>query len=86
MSFSNRNEIVPIGQVIPTKEMQLKVLAAKKQECRSNIVRIQQEIEDLKIAKMAELEYQILHAQAELRQLEEHERKVKSSVDTQPQK
>jgi len=81
MSFSNRQEIVPIGQVVPTKEMRLKVLAAKKQECKSKIVQIQQEIEDLKIAKMAELEYQILHAKAELQQLEEHEKKVKASVD-----
>jgi len=80
MAFSNRQEIVPIGQVAPTTEMQLKVIAAKKQECKSRLVMIKQEMEDLKIAKMAELEYQILHAEAELKQLEKHEQTIKSAV------
>jgi len=86
MAFSNRQEIVPVGNIAPTKEMQLKVITAKKQECKSRIVAINQEIEDLKIAKMAELEFQILQAQAELKHLEEHEKRVISSVDTQQQK
>ena len=78
-------EIVPVGQVIPSKEMRLKYLQIKKQQCKSNMAKAKQDIEDLKNGKIAELEYQILHAEAELKQLEEHEKKVKSSVDTQPQ-
>ena len=83
MSFSNRNEIVPIGDVVPTKAMMLKVTVAKKQILKSKIITIKQEIEDLKIAKIAELEYQILHAEAELQKLQEHEKRIISSVDTQ---
>lgn len=83
MAFSNRQDIVPIGQVVPTKQMRLKVIQAKKQECKSRIINLNQEIEDLKVAKIAELEYQILHAEAELKKLEEHEKAVLSSVDTQ---
>lgn len=83
MAFSNRQEIVAIGNVTPTKEMQLKVITAKKQECKSRLVLVKQEMEDLQIAKMAELEYQILQAQAELKQLEDHEKKIISSVNTQ---
>jgi len=83
MAFSTRTDIVPIGDVQNTKEMTLKILAARKQECKSRIKRAQQEIEDLKVAKIAELEYQILHAEAELKKLEEHEKTVISSVDPQ---
>ena len=84
MSFSKRNEVVPAVEVQNTKEMTMKIISARKQECKSRINRVRQEIEDLKIAKMAELEYQILHAEAELKKLEEHEKMIKSSVDTQP--
>jgi len=80
---SHRTDIVPINEVKNTKEMTLKILQARKQECRSRIRKAQQEIEDLKIAKIAELEYQILHAEAELKKLEEHEKVVISSVETQ---
>ena len=83
MAFSNRNEIVPVGQVEPTLEMRMKIITAKKQECKSRIVTITQEIEDLKVAKMAELEYQILQAEQELSKLIEHEKTVKSSVENQ---
>lgn len=84
MAFSNRNEMVPAVEVTNTKEMTLKILQAKKQECISRINRAKQEIEDLKIAKIAELEYQILHAEAELTKLQEHEKMIVSSVDTPP--
>lgn len=77
------HEIVPVGQVTPTKDMQIKYIQVRKQKCRSTISKVKQDIEDLKNGKIAELEYQILHAEAELKQLEEHEGKVKSSVDTQ---
>jgi hypothetical protein len=86
MAFSNRNEIVPAIDVINTKEMTMKILQSKKQECRSRINRAKQEIEDLKLAKIAELEYQILHAEAELSKLEEHEKMVISSQDVQETK
>lgn len=81
MAFSNRSEIVPSIEVINTKEMALKILQAKKQECKSRINRAKQEMEDLKVAKIAELEYQILHAEAELDQLLRHEKTVTDSVD-----
>ena len=86
MAFSNRSEIVPVIDVINTKEMTLKIIKAKKQECVSRINRAKQEIEDLQIAKIAELEYQILHAEAELKQLNDHEKRVTTSVNTQPNK
>lgn len=85
MAFSNRNDnhLVPIGEVKNTKEMTLKIIQARKQECKSRINKAKQDIEDVRVAKIAELEYIILHAEAELKQLEEHEKVVKSSVDTQ---
>ena len=86
MSFSNRNELVPAFEVVTTKEMSLLMIKAKKQECISRINRCKQEIDDLKMAKIAELEYQILHAEAELAKLLDHEKMVISSVDTQPAK
>ena len=75
------HEIVPVGQVTPTKEMQLKFLQVRKQKCKSAMAKAKQEIEDLKQGKIAELEYQILHAEAELKQLNEHEKKIISSID-----
>ena len=86
MAISNRSEIVPAIDIINTKEMTMKILQAKKQECRSRINRAKQEIEDLKVAKIAELEYQILHAEAELAKLDEHEKTVGSSVDVNTNK
>ena len=83
MALSRRSEIVPVEEVKTTKEMTLKILQARKQECKSRIAQAKQAIEDLKVAKIAELEYQILHAEAELKALEEHEKRVNSSVDTQ---
>lgn len=86
MAFSNRSEIVPAVEIINTKEMTMKILQAKKQECRSRINRAKQEIEDLKMAKIAELEYAILHAEAELTKLEEHEKMVNAAQDVQETK
>lgn len=76
-------DIVPIGQVEPTKEMRIKFIQVRKQKCKSTIAKCKQEIEDLQNGKIAELEYQILHAEAELKQLNEHEQNVRSAVDTQ---
>jgi hypothetical protein len=83
MAFSTRTDMVPAVEVTNTKEMTLKILQARKQECKSRIVRAKQEIEDLRIAKFAELEYQILHAEAELKKLEAHEAMVIESKDVQ---
>lgn len=80
------HEIIPVGQIEPTKDMRLKFLQVRKQKCRSAMAKAKQEIEDLKNGKIAELEYQILHAEAELKQLDKHEQTIKSAVDTQPQK
>jgi hypothetical protein len=77
-------EIIPVGQVAPTKEMRLKYLQIKKQECRSKIAKAKQDLEDLKLGQIAQIEYQILHAEAELKQLQEHEQKIKSAVNPQP--
>ena len=77
------HEIIPVGQVEPTQEMRLKFLQVRRQKCKSAIAKAKQEIEDLKNGKIAELEYQILHAEAELKQLNDHEQRIKSAVDTQ---
>ena len=82
MAFSTRTDIIPAVEIINTKEMTLKILQARKQECKSRIVRAKQELEDLKIAKFAEIEYQILHAEAELKKLEEHEKMIVASQET----
>lgn len=78
-------EIVPIGQVVPDKAMQLKHIQIKKQEARSKIAIAKQKIEDLKNGEIAKLEYTILYAEAELKQLQQHEQRINSAVDTQPQ-
>lgn len=79
-------EIVPIGQVVPDKAMQLKHLQIKRQEAKSKISMAKQKIEDLKEGEIAKLEYTILHAEAELKQLQEHEKRIISSVDPQQSK
>lgn len=79
-------EIVPIGQVVPNRAMQLKHLQVKKQEARSRMAMAKQKIEDLKNGEIAKFEYAILHAEAELKQLQEHEKRIISSVDTQQNK
>lgn len=83
MAFSKRADLIPIEvyEIKQTKEMVMKVLQSNKQECKSRIVKLKQDIEDLKVAKIAELEHGIMQAEAELKQLEEHEKMVVSSVD-----
>lgn len=78
-------EIVEVGQVNPTREMQLKFIQVRKQKCISTIAKAKQDIEDIQKGKIAEIEYQILHAEAELKKLNEHEVRIKNSVDVQPQ-
>lgn len=68
---------VPL-QHIETNDMVLKWIAMKKQECKSRIVRAKQDIEDLKEGKIPDIERQILHAEAELIQLTEHEKNIKA--------
>ena len=77
------HEIIPIGQVEPTKAMRLKYLQMQRQKVKSRLAAAKQGIEDIQNGKIAELEYQILHAEAELKQLDNHEKAIKSSVDTQ---
>ena len=79
-------EIIPVGQVVPDKAMQLKHIQIKKQEARSKIAIAKQGIEDVKNGEIAKLEYTILHSEAELKQYIEHERRIMSSVDTQQSK
>ena len=76
-------EVVPMGQVVPDKAMRLKHLQIKKQEAKSKIAIAKQHIEDIRNGEIAKLEYTILHAEAELKQLQAHEKKVQSSVDPQ---
>lgn len=80
------HEIIPIGQVEPTKAMRLKYLQMQRQKVKSRMAAARQGIEDLKNGKIAEFEYQILHAEAELKQLDKHERTILSSVDNQQSK
>lgn len=70
-------------QVKETKEMQLKWIAARKQECRSKISHGKQAIEDLVKGKVPDIERQILHAEQELAQLEAHEKMLISAIDTE---
>lgn len=83
MALSHRTDIVPVGEVVNTKEMTLKILISRKQECKSRIMKAKQEIEDLQVARFAELEYQILQAEQELSKLIEHEKIVISSIESQ---
>jgi hypothetical protein len=79
-------EIVEVGQVIPDKAMRLKSLQIKTQEAKNKIALAKQGIENLKNGEIAKFEYTILHAEAELKQYIEHEKKIQSSVDTQQSK
>lgn len=68
-----------------TKEITLKWIAAKKQECKSRIAANKQAIDDLINGKVYELEANILRAQQELEQLEQHEKLISSSIDVDAQ-
>lgn len=65
-------------QTEETKEMQLKWIAVRKQEAKSQITRLTQDIEDLKQAKIIELERAILHAQQTFDKLTKVESELKS--------
>ena len=86
MAFSHRTDLLKVEDVVHTKEMTMKVIKARKQECKSRIVLARQAIQDLQIAKVSELEYTVLQAEAELEKLEKHEKLVIASVDTPPVK
>lgn len=68
------NELVPF--VKENKAMKLKWIEARKQELKSAIVRGKQEIEDLRIAKVADIELRIMHAEESLRQLKQNESRL----------
>ena len=72
---------VPIGQVVETQEMKLKWLQVRKQEQISKIAHLNQAIEDLRKGKMAEIEYALMKAQAELEEIHKAETLLVSSVD-----
>ena len=82
MSDIGQNLPVPVKQTIQTKEMNLKWLQAAKQEQISKIVHLKQAIEDLMKGRVPELERQILEAEQTLRNYEESEKTVRTSVDT----
>lgn len=66
-----------------TKEMKLKWIAARKQECRSKLVHHKQSIEDLVRGKIPEIERQIMGVEQELEQLEYQEKMLQSSVEAE---
>ena len=74
---------VPVKTTIETQEMKLKWIQAVKQEKISRIVHLRQSIEDLTKGKIPEIERQIMHAEQELRNLEETEKMVIDSVNAE---
>jgi len=74
---------VPVKSTVETREMKLKWLQAAKQERVSRITHLTQSIEDLIKGKIPEIERQIMHAEQELRNLEETEKMVVSSVEAE---
>jgi hypothetical protein len=74
---------VVVKQSVETKEMKLKWLQAAKQERVSKIVHLKQAVEDLVKGKIPEIERQILAAQQELCNLQETEKMVMQSVETE---
>lgn len=73
---------VPINQTVETQEMKLKWLQIKKQEQISKIVHLNQAIEDLRKGKMAEIEYALMKAQAELEEINKAEIRLINSVES----
>lgn len=88
MSLSRRTDLVPQAafEFVKTKEMSLKAMEVHKQDAKSKLIKLQQDLEDLKTSGVKEIELAILLAQAELNQIETHVKRILSSVDTQPQK
>lgn len=72
---------VPIQNITETIAMKLKWIEIQKQEKISKIVHLNQAIEDLKKGKMAEVEYALMKAQAELAEIERVETLVKGSIE-----
>jgi len=85
MTISNRHPLAVQVEIKNTREMMLKIIAAQKQEAKSNLNKARQALEDIKQGIIPEAEYKILHAEAELKAIEEHEKMIRenSSVDTQ---
>ena len=73
---------VPISQVSETQAMKLKWLEIKKQESISKIAHLNQAIEDLRKGKMAEIEYALMKANAELVEIQKAEDREKNSINT----
>lgn len=84
--LSRRTDLVPqdVFEVKMTKEMSLAAIACYKQEAKSRLMKLKQDLEDLKTAGVRAIELSILQAEAELKQIEEHEKRISASVDTQP--
>jgi hypothetical protein len=74
---------VPVSPTRETREMKLKWLQAAKQEKISKIVHLKQAIEDLRQGKIPEIERQIMYAGQELKNLEEAEKLVFDSIESQ---
>ena len=66
-----------------TRDMKLKWVAARKQECKSKLMHFKQAIEDLINGKIPEIERQIMAVEQELDQLKQQENLLKNSVDTE---
>ena len=73
---------VVITPVSETMEMKAKWLEIKKQEQISKIAHLNQAIEDLRKGKMAEIEYALMKASAELAEINKAEDRLKNSTDT----
>jgi hypothetical protein len=81
MSDIGQNLPVLVKQAIETRDMKLKWLQSAKQERISKIVHLKQAIEDLVKGKIPELERQILQSEQELRNLEDTEKMVLTSIE-----
>ena len=73
---------VPINPISETFEMKMKWLEIRKQETISKIAHLNQAMEDLKKGKMAEVEYALMKAQAELKEIQRVEEQLKNSTET----
>lgn len=76
---------VPVRQTVETRDMKLKWLQSAKQERISKIVHLKQAIEDIIKGKVPEIERQILQAEQELCNLDNSEKLVLKSIETNAQ-
>jgi hypothetical protein len=74
---------VVVKQSHETIEMKLKWIQAAKQERISRIVHLRQSVEDLLKGKIPEIERQIMGAEQELVNLQETEKLLKVSIETE---